>query len=57
MFVLLYSVGIYLYRSDAIRNRKPAMYNELWGPGFLCLAITVGLVLNFVFEGRRREYW
>lgn len=54
---LCYSVGVYLYRSRAIRMRKAARYYDRWGPTVLCGALFVAVALNFVFEGRERQFW
>ncbi|POR33241.1 Vacuolar transporter chaperone 4 [Tolypocladium paradoxum] len=54
---LCYSVGIYLYRSRSIRNRKAARYYDKWGPSVLCSALVIAVALNFAFEGRDRNVW
>ena len=54
---LCYSVGIYLYRSSAIRNRRNIKYYDRWGPSALAISLFVAVALNFAFEGREREYW
>jgi hypothetical protein len=54
---LCYAVGVYLYRSSSIRNRKAAAYYDKWGPSTLCIALFVAVALNFGFEGREREVW
>ncbi|KAI1639534.1 vacuolar transporter chaperone 4 [Biscogniauxia mediterranea] len=54
---LCYSVGIYLYRSKAIRERKVIRYYDQIGPSVLCIALFVGVALNFAFEGRERLLW
>jgi SPX domain protein involved in polyphosphate accumulation/uncharacterized membrane protein YidH (DUF202 family) len=54
---LCYSVGIYFYRSRAIRNRKAAKYYDRWGPSVLCGALFVAVAINFVFEGREKSRW
>ncbi|KAI2473677.1 SPX-domain-containing protein [Annulohypoxylon bovei var. microspora] len=54
---LCYSVGIYLYRSKGIRERRAIKYYDRMGPTVLCSALFVGVVLNFAFEGRDREFW
>lgn len=54
---LLYSLATYLYRGDAIRNRRAARYFDKWGPTGLALALFVAIAANFAFEGREREYW
>ena len=54
---LCYSVGIYLYRSRSILNRKAAKYYDKWGPSVLCVSLVVAVALNFAFEGRERGIW
>jgi len=52
-----YSLAIYLYRSQAIRNQKVARYYDKWGPSALCVSLLAGVLLNFSFEGRERNLW
>ncbi|KAI5854507.1 SPX-domain-containing protein [Durotheca rogersii] len=52
---LCYSVGIYLYRSRGIRERRIIKYYDRLGPTVLCSALFLGVVLNFVFQGRERS--
>ncbi|KAK0618032.1 VTC domain-containing protein [Bombardia bombarda] len=54
---LCYAVGIYLYRSKAIRTRRAAKYYDKWGPTVLCGSMFVAVMLNFVFEGKSRDVW
>lgn len=54
---LMYSLGTYLYRGDAIRNRRAAKYFDKWGPTTLCISLFVAVAINFAFEGRERSYW
>ncbi|KAG6041037.1 hypothetical protein E4U41_006127 [Claviceps citrina] len=54
---LCYSIGIYLYRSRSIRNRKAARFYDKWGPSALCLSLFAAVALNFAFEGRERSVW
>jgi threonine/homoserine/homoserine lactone efflux protein len=54
---LCYSVVIYLYRSNAIRNRKAAKFYDRWGPSVLCGGLFVAIGINFAFEGRERGIW
>ncbi|KAG8421171.1 vacuolar transporter chaperone [Metarhizium acridum] len=54
---LCYSVGIYLYRSRSIRNRKAARFYDKWGPSVLCVSLFIAVALNFGFEGRERNIW
>ncbi|KAK5990659.1 Vacuolar transporter chaperone complex subunit 4 [Cladobotryum mycophilum] len=57
IFSLLYSVGIYLYRSKMIRARKAARYYDRWGPSILCGALFAAAAVNFGYEGWERKYW
>ncbi len=55
---LLYSAGIYLYRSKAIRTRRAsAKFYDRWGPSVLCIAVFAVVALNFAYEGRDRRLW
>ena len=54
---LSYAGGVYLDRSKAIRTRKVAKYYDKWGPSVLCACLFVAIALNFVYEGRDREWW
>jgi len=55
---LLYSVGVYMYRSKAIRTRRAsAKFYDRWGPSVLCIALFAAVALNFGFEGHQRELW
>lgn len=54
---LLYSVAIYLYRSNAIRARKAIKYHDRFGPMVLCGALFVAVLLNAVFELKERDYF
>jgi hypothetical protein len=51
---LLYSVVIYLYRSEAIRGRKAINYHDSIGPTMLCAALFIAVILNTVFEFKAR---
>jgi uncharacterized membrane protein YidH (DUF202 family) len=56
ILALLYSVGIYLYRSRAIRQRQAIKYHDQYGPTALCAALFIAIVLNAGFELRSRHY-
>lgn len=47
---LLYSVTIYLYRSQSIRERKAIKYHDKIGPTVLCGALFIAILLNILFE-------
>jgi vacuolar transporter chaperone complex subunit 4 len=49
-----YSVGIYLYRSQAIRTRRVARYHDKWGPSVLCISLLVAVIANFALELKDR---
>ncbi|TVY52767.1 Vacuolar transporter chaperone 4, partial [Lachnellula cervina] len=55
-FFLLYSVGVYMWRSYAIRTRKAIKYHDKFGPTILCVMLVLTLVLNAVFELKQREF-
>ncbi|KAI0483194.1 SPX-domain-containing protein [Xylariaceae sp. FL0804] len=57
ILALCYSVAIYLYRSKAISERRAARYYDKVGPTALCVALFVGVALNFAFEGKERGIW
>lgn len=54
---LVYSMVIYLYRAQAIRERKAIRYHDRWGPSVLCGCVLVAMGLNIGFELRERGYW
>ncbi|KAG5977152.1 hypothetical protein E4U55_007011 [Claviceps digitariae] len=54
---LCYSIGIYLYRSKSIRNRKAARFYDKWGPSALCVSLFIAVAVNFAFEGKERSVW
>lgn len=56
ILALIYSVGIYLYRSQAIRTRKAIKYHDKYGPTILCGALFIAVVLNAGFELRDRGF-
>jgi hypothetical protein len=47
---LLYSVGIYLYRAKAIRERKAIKYHDKYGPTVLCFCLFTAVIINGAFE-------
>jgi hypothetical protein len=57
IFSLCYSVGIYLYRSSAIRERRAVKFYDQWGPSALCISLFIAVGLNFAFEGQDRHLW
>ncbi|KAI1128928.1 vacuolar transporter chaperone 4 [Nemania abortiva] len=57
VLALCYSVGIYLYRSKGIRERRVIKYYDKVGPSVLCGALFLGVALNFAFEGKERNFW
>ncbi|OBT61702.1 hypothetical protein VE03_09399 [Pseudogymnoascus sp. 23342-1-I1] len=52
---LLYSVAIYLYRAQAIRERKAIQYHDSWGPSVLCGCVFIAILLNGWFELKERR--
>ncbi|XMA19400.1 hypothetical protein WAI453_012191 [Rhynchosporium graminicola] len=53
---LLYAVGIYLYRSQAIRSRRAIKYYDSFGPSVLCGTLFVAIVLNMFWEASSRGF-
>jgi len=44
---LVYSMGLYLWRAKAIRERKAVNYHDSWGPTVLCLGLLVAVAVSF----------
>lgn len=44
---LLYSMGLYLWRANAIRERKAIQYHDRWGPTVLCLGLLTAVAISF----------
>jgi len=44
---LIYSLGIYTWRVDAIRNRRAVRYHDKWGPSLLCFGLLLAVSVNF----------
>jgi hypothetical protein len=55
-FFLLYSFGIYVWRSQAIRMRKAIKYHDKFGPTLLCVMLVLTMILNALVELRQRNY-
>lgn len=53
---LLYSMGIFLWRVDRIKQRKAVNYHDKWGPSLLCLGlvacVTVAVGYRFQHGGK-----
>lgn len=47
---LLYSMVLYLWRVDMIRNRRAAQYHDKWGPTILCIMLLCAVIVNFVVK-------
>lgn len=52
---LAYSVGMYLYRSNSIRERRNIKYYDAWGPSILCASLFAAVVVNAWFEMSAKE--
>ncbi|KAJ9659686.1 vacuolar transporter chaperone [Coniosporium apollinis] len=50
---LLYSMGLYLWRSDMIRKRRAVTYHDKWGPSILCVGLFAAVAVSF---GMRLSY-
>ena len=49
---LLYSMVLYLWRVDKIRQRRAVRYHDRYGPTILCLGLLAAVAVNFVFRVR-----
>jgi len=47
MMMMLYSLGIYLWRVRKIRKRESGPYDDKYGPTFLCGMLLISVVVNF----------
>ncbi|KAK8206286.1 VTC domain-containing protein [Phyllosticta capitalensis] len=47
---LLYSMGLYLWRVDKIRNRRAVRYHDKYGPTALCLGLFCAVLVSFVMR-------
>ncbi|KAF7918082.1 hypothetical protein BELL_0039g00130 [Botrytis elliptica] len=52
---LAYSVGMYLYRSNSIRERRNIKYYDAWGPSILCASLFAAVVVNAWFQMSTKE--
>ncbi|EGP86744.1 unnamed protein product [Zymoseptoria tritici ST99CH_3D1] len=63
VIALMYSMGIFLWRVDRIKQRKAVNYHDKWGPSFLCLGLVacVGVAVGFRLksggDGGLRDKW
>jgi len=49
---LFYSMGIFLWRVDRIKQRKAVSYHDKWGPSVLCIGLVacVGVAIGYRFK-------
>ncbi|TGO25440.1 hypothetical protein BPAE_0080g00320 [Botrytis paeoniae] len=52
---LAYSVGMYLYRSNSIRERRNIKYYDAWGPSILCASLFAAVIVNAWFQMSAKE--
>ena len=57
IFALFYAMFTYMYRSQAIRERRVIKYHDRWGPSFLSALLFASVILTFAVKGREREIW
>ena len=43
---MVYSLVLYLWRVDKIRNRRAVTYHDRWGPSALCVLLLVSVAVN-----------
>ncbi|KXS95214.1 hypothetical protein AC578_6936 [Pseudocercospora eumusae] len=55
IIALFYSMGIFLWRVDRIKQRKAVQYHDKWGPSALCVGllacVTVAIAYRFKYGG------
>ncbi|KAL1646360.1 vacuolar transporter chaperone [Diplodia intermedia] len=56
-FSLFYSMGLYLWRVDKIRNRRAVRYHDKYGPTALCLGLLVAVIISFSLRFANPEGW
>ena len=47
---LFYSMGLYLWRVDKIRNRHAVTYHDAYGPTVLCVGLFVAVAVSFGYR-------
>ncbi|KAK8151054.1 VTC domain-containing protein [Phyllosticta citrichinensis] len=47
---LIYSMGLYLWRVDKIRNRRAVRYHDKYGPTALCIGLLGAVVISFAMR-------
>jgi len=50
VMTILYSIGMYIVRVYAIRNRSAYHYDNRFGPAVICVSLAAALGTNFVFQ-------
>ncbi|KAK4954026.1 vacuolar transporter chaperone [Elasticomyces elasticus] len=51
---LFYSMGLYLWRVDKIKNRRAVTYHDKYGPTGLCVGLFVAVAISFVYRFTKR---
>lgn len=50
LFAICYSMGLYLWRVDKIRNRHAVTYHDKWGPSVLCVLLFLAVTISFAYR-------
>ncbi|CAK1367400.1 Vacuolar transporter chaperone 4 [Cercospora beticola] len=50
ILALFYSMGIFLWRVDRIKQRKAVSYHDKWGPSALCFALMACVIVAVAFR-------
>ena len=50
IIALMYSMGIFLWRVNSIKNRRAVNYHDKWGPSVLCLGLVVAVAVSFGYR-------
>lgn len=54
IFAGIWGYGIYMWRSNLIRQRSGRDFDSVFGPIVVCIALAVALIVNFAFKVRSR---
>ncbi|KAK9458661.1 VTC domain-containing protein [Lipomyces oligophaga] len=48
--IIVYSLGLYLWRARAIRLRRAIRYDDQFGTGLVCFAFVMSILVNYVIQ-------
>ena len=48
--IIIYSTFIYYKRNDALVNRRPEGYNDLYGPIVLSVIMIISFIISLIYQ-------